>query len=374
MPVGTTQGLITRCPDCSTAFRASAEQLSARDGQVRCGRCGRVFDAVENAVPVVQPPPLIDHAHDDIDTDVRASSAAPITPTFDFLAGQSSAVESSPRHDDDVLPGAYASEQAFPATERFSHDDAHAQSELPVEDNASMGAARGDPGVASPDAIIETEPAAIATVTEDEPSVAGTPVALQSDVLTFDTPRGRTIGKPTTPIVAPLEWEFGRPKKATGRVPRWMGIPGVLVLSVVLLGQIAHHLRSDLVLVFPSVRPAAEQVCEWAGCDLPSPQRAELMSIESSDLQADSTNPAVMVLSATLRNRAPFPQAPPALELTLTDAQDQPTARRVLNAEDYSLRGVQSNLFPASSELPIKVYFEASAVKATGYRLYLFYP
>ena len=172
----------------------------------------------------------------------------------------------------------------------------------------------------------------------------------------------------------PLELEFGAPRNAQPGLSKWLGIPAAILLLAALAAQIAYHLRGDLVLLFPSVRAAAVQWCDWAGCDLPSPQRAELMSIEASDLQADSINPAVMVLSATLRNRAPFAQAQPALELTLTDAQGQPVSRRVIDASGYVIAGIQNGVFPASSELPVKIYFEASAVKATGYRLYLFYP
>ena len=86
-----------------------------------------------------------------------------------------------------------------------------------------------------------------------------------------------------------------------------------------------------------------------------------------------------MVLTASLRNRAPFAQTPPALELTLTDTQDQPVARRVLTSADYLGPGTlagsgASALIPAGTEIPVKVFFDASALKATGYRLYLFYP
>jgi predicted Zn finger-like uncharacterized protein len=35
----------TRCPACGTAFRVYPQQLSARDGQVRCGQCATIFDA-----------------------------------------------------------------------------------------------------------------------------------------------------------------------------------------------------------------------------------------------------------------------------------------------------------------------------------------
>ncbi|MBM5574960.1 MJ0042-type zinc finger domain-containing protein [Deefgea sp. CFH1-16] len=36
---------ITCCPNCSTAFRVTDQQLSAHQGKVRCGRCAFVFHA-----------------------------------------------------------------------------------------------------------------------------------------------------------------------------------------------------------------------------------------------------------------------------------------------------------------------------------------
>jgi len=38
--------LFTQCSKCETVFRLSAEVLRAAGGQVRCGRCGEVFNAV----------------------------------------------------------------------------------------------------------------------------------------------------------------------------------------------------------------------------------------------------------------------------------------------------------------------------------------
>lgn len=37
----------TTCPQCSTIFRVNPEQLAARRGQVRCGRCRHVFNGYE---------------------------------------------------------------------------------------------------------------------------------------------------------------------------------------------------------------------------------------------------------------------------------------------------------------------------------------
>ncbi len=39
--------MYTQCPKCETVFRLAAQALRAADGQVRCGRCGEVFSALE---------------------------------------------------------------------------------------------------------------------------------------------------------------------------------------------------------------------------------------------------------------------------------------------------------------------------------------
>ena len=57
--------LATRCPSCLTAFRVHREQLAARGGRVRCGRCGAAFDAIralleEGAEPLrLEPSPQL---------------------------------------------------------------------------------------------------------------------------------------------------------------------------------------------------------------------------------------------------------------------------------------------------------------------------
>jgi predicted Zn finger-like uncharacterized protein len=160
-----------------------------------------------------------------------------------------------------------------------------------------------------------------------------------------------------------------------GRRRTWAWSIASAVALIALAAQFAFFFRGEIALLWPTAKPVLAQICADLGCDLPLPRRAELMSIETSDLQADGANPGVMVLSATLRNRAAFPQQFPSLELTLTNAQDQPVARRVLNAGDY--RGGAPDLdagFAGNSELPVRVFIEAAALKPTGYRLYLFYP
>jgi hypothetical protein len=181
----------------------------------------------------------------------------------------------------------------------------------------------------------------------------------------------------TTAASGASAFGFGPVAAAQPTTParRWPGLLGALLLLLILLAQVAYYYRGTVTLLFPETKPYAVALCVALGCELPLPQRIELMSIEASDLQADTTNPNVMVLSATLKNRAIFNQQHPLLELTLTDVQDRPVARRVLAPQDYLAKAVKTQTgFAANTEIAIKVLIEGSQVKATGYRLYLFYP
>ncbi len=166
-------------------------------------------------------------------------------------------------------------------------------------------------------------------------------------------------------------FDFGPPER-TGRSWIWWLATAAALLALTL--QLAYHYRTEIGLVLPEVKPLIQLVCDELACEVPLPRRADLLSIESSDLQADSTSPSVMVLTATLRNRAGFSQAFPLLELSLTSAQDRTIARRVLNPKDYVPRGTETTSgFAAGSELAVRVYIEAASLRPTGYRLYLFY-
>jgi predicted Zn finger-like uncharacterized protein len=238
--------MMTRCPTCGTAFRVTEQQLGARDGQVRCGRCDTLFDATSTL------------------------SSDPVT---------------RPR------------DQPSPPT------------------SGSMAVLLG---------------------TEKGPS--------------FD------FG-PQTPRPSSRLW--------------WIAS---LLLLLTLLVQAGYRYRGEIAVLVPDAKPLLERVCVELGCDVPLPRRAELLSIESSDLQADASHPNVMVLTATLRNRAAFIQAFPALELSLTSADGQTVARRVLLPKDYVAQSARSDAgFAAGSEIQVRVYVEAAALKPTGYRLYLFY-
>jgi hypothetical protein len=140
--------------------------------------------------------------------------------------------------------------------------------------------------------------------------------------------------------------------------------------------QAALAFRTEIAVLWPPARPHIEAACVLLGCEVRLPRRADLMSIESSDLQADTQRQGVIVLNALLRNRAPFAQEYPDLELTLTDQSDQPLLRRVLRPGDY-LQEKRAAIAPGlggGAEEAVRIRLETGGLLATGYQLFLFYP
>lgn len=50
----------TTCPHCTTVFRVNPEQLARREGLVKCGRCGAVFNGYETVAGSAMSPVLAD--------------------------------------------------------------------------------------------------------------------------------------------------------------------------------------------------------------------------------------------------------------------------------------------------------------------------
>ena len=150
-----------------------------------------------------------------------------------------------------------------------------------------------------------------------------------------------------------------------------------LLALLTLAGQVLYRYRAEVAAMVPATRAPLAAICLRLGCRVPLPRRPELMSIDSSELQADPRREGLISLSAVIHNRAGFAQDYPALELTLTDEADRPVLRRVLRPGDYlgarSPEQLAQGIAPAS-ETSIRVFLDTARARATGYRLYLFYP
>lgn len=182
-------------------------------------------------------------------------------------------------------------------------------------------------------------------------------------------PAYATSPEPLVPQLDDYAGVLERPKRSRP----W--VLGSLLLLLIFSGQLVYQFRTEFATILPDTRPYLEMFCEHLACTVPLPQQAEYLNIEASDLKADPQRPGVILLSATLRNNAPFVQGFPALELTLTDTQDQPMARRVFLPTDYLASKAASGPGIAPNRaVDLRMALGVSDLPATGYRLYLFYP
>ncbi|PKO84735.1 MAG: hypothetical protein CVU17_00680 [Betaproteobacteria bacterium HGW-Betaproteobacteria-11] len=156
----------------------------------------------------------------------------------------------------------------------------------------------------------------------------------------------------------------------------WLWAIGSVTAFLALVLQILIGGRTELAVRWPESRPALLALCDLAGCQVKLPARAELIGIEASNLHPDPRQTGRLEVSATLRNRAPFAQIWPNLELTLTDIADQAVARKVIAPADYlPAKTILAAGMPPNNDVDIHFSIVADDdMVANGYRLYLFYP
>jgi hypothetical protein len=152
-------------------------------------------------------------------------------------------------------------------------------------------------------------------------------------------------------------------------------LAGSILLALLLAMQMLYTWRVELASALPGLAPLLKRSCSAFGCRVGLPARIDQVALESSELQALPDAADTFALVALLRNRSSSAQQWPDLELTLNDADERAIARRVFSARDYLPPGQDpAQGFAPNSEQSLKLVFSLSQLKASGYRVYLFYP
>lgn len=309
----------TRCPECQTVFRVTPEQLKVRAGKVRCGHCQMVFNALDSLLETPLAPEPV-------------STSASVAPVVTDEPGLSAA----------------------PATVIETDEQTEPQQEIPVEP-IPFSAADDTPSSSGFRMV--------------EPTLSPSPEFTDSLILPRDTTEIPGYSKWAEGAVSTSHFEPERTRT------HWLFSVAALLLVLGLAGQAVFHFRSELAVAFPAATPLLETFSAAFGNHLPLPRHTDLVSIETSDLQTDAARGNLLVLNATLRNRAPYAQDHPSLELSLTDTQDVAIARRVFSPKEYlPPKFAADKAFPANADIPVRLWLEARELSPAGYRLYVFYP
>jgi predicted Zn finger-like uncharacterized protein len=412
--------MYSQCPECHARFRVSADALRAARGTVRCGRCGSAFNALtwlSDAVPgspgdANGAPSARDAAH-------RTASPAPApVADFHFSADDIEQVFVDVRGWDDRYG---AKTQAAEAAE--SHGDGAEPPEVEVSESQpfeditlegeriSIESMRGHEAEEDPTdefEILRDVPDSAYPEDEDEPPVAanrsattasesGRPDAAALAPATDAEERARPRRLELVPpaVIAPTSprtpvspgtgsWTASRPELAADgleaaleRSPRrrQSGLAllawsvGCLLLALVLLAQVVHQFRQELVR-HPQVGPLIRDA--YARLGIPLSPNWDLAAFELRQW-GNSDSPSAsgrLTVRASLTNRAAFAQPHPILRLELDDRYGDSIAVRDFEPAEYLKNPAEASrlLDPgASAEAELAVIDPGQ--DAVGYQL-----
>ena len=309
-------------------FRVVPDQLRVSEGWVRCGACDEVFDASAHLQPVDDQrvtPAVVVRSESPVAETISMQAEVAVTASVAETPAQAPEEDSFLQERPAEPPPADTVRQPF-ALNMSALGDVLPPSESPGVDHLRFVQA---------DAPVPVS---------DHPSVAD---------LSFMRKRSsRTLGE-----------------QPAGR--RWLGL-GCVLATVLLVLQLTVFERERIASMQPAFRPVLAALCGVLGCQLNGLQQMESLVIDSSGFAKVRAD--VYRLSFSLRNSANLAVAMPALELTLTDSQDQPVLRRVLLASDFA---AHQSMLAAGAELgvslPVAVGLSGGD-KFSGYRLLAFYP
>jgi predicted Zn finger-like uncharacterized protein len=343
--------LATRCPQCGALFRVGADQLKSRGGLVRCGSCQHVFNAIGR----------LDYLEPNVDT-IDPAARRSATPTQAPVAPPSLA-----------RPKSEAATEA-PVTE--APPDVAAANRPRARAAAAKAPRRAEPATRDLGEVTRYSPQTALPPDLADSAVAQDADDSDSDAQAAPVATGEDASNSETPELEPTFLRAGR--KPMGRAGRAALAAGCIVLAPALLLEILLVFRADILAQFPQLQPTISAVCAPLGCSAQWPMHPEMLAVVSSELQAVAGTDA-LELDAVVRNRAGFPVALPAIELTITDRSDRPIARKVFLPQDYivdrSGSGEAADApLGAGADLSIRLLFELRGTTAAGFVAYPFYP
>jgi len=150
--------------------------------------------------------------------------------------------------------------------------------------------------------------------------------------------------------------------------------PVIFLLALSCALQYAWWQREYIRVSWPPSEIAYQTFCRLTGCTISPAHDIDQLQIANMSLR-QIDDPRHLALQVVIRNRSAIPQAYPSVELTLTDAHNQASIRKViapaqyLNADTVADAGVGQH-----AERTLQMRIETTTIPANNYRVTIFYP
>ncbi len=325
--------MYTLCPHCSTCFRITSEQINAAQGNVRCGNCGAVFNALDNPAP-----------EPEADLDSPFSNSPPLSSNDLFQEQGATLLEEEteiPFNQEDDTLHLFEEPQFVPLGEEEPEHSFFDEPDLSPtgRENGTLPTDEKPISVPLPD---DTNDGIHEYFVDD---VENTTIE-ELEKLFLPEEEEEEEKPPTEPpsenALVPAEEPSSQPAKQKQKSallslltsPVVLSI-GSLLLIVLLFGQYLYFARDHLAQRYAELRPLLESMCNQFGCTLPLRRDLSKLQITHRDVRTHPTVKEALLINATFVNRAPFRQPYPAIELKLSNIHGKLIGKRIFQPEEY---------------------------------------
>jgi predicted Zn finger-like uncharacterized protein len=420
--------MYTRCPGCSSTFRVTAALLQMAEGDVRCGSCGMVFNALHTLVDDwsgtapdapqrsgdegTAPPPEAAPGPDSSAPDEAATVEE--TLEFDaperewqrfFIAAEGTPLSGGTRAEPELgaeFGAAEGEEEAATlgadAEPDAARDEAAGPGRSLEEETADTDTwqaflrdsdAPTDEDAGPPYVIIEDDApdAPVEIVVRRETVVAtGSPTIFEIEPDDADSPEEPTVADggfdgtgngadrvpDGPPVETVLDWgpppAFSQPApRASTHWGRWLVASAAM--AVLLAGQVVHHFRDQLAAdahYGELVRDGYERL----GQPLYPAWPLDAYEIRGAKAIAENSKPGALDILAEIAVTGAQPVGLPLVRVVLRDRWTNPVASGVFNAAQYLAAAPSpSRAYAPGTLIPVEIRLEDPGSAAQGYEL-----
>ena len=356
--------LLTQCPACETAFRLTLDDLAIAAGQVQCGHCQHIFNAIEHGAE---------------ESTLSGEDSLPESPSpgigldDDFI--DENALEQG-LIDEDAIEQGFIDENAL---EQGLIDEGAIEQGLIDEDAIEQGFMDEDAseqGFTDENALVED------VINEDRLDEEGVnEEALDEVFASLETESPGFPGQ-ANPVGEKASIDSAEAVSIKGvAVDRQLKRPRGFALNRTLLvsGFLTLLFLVQLMMIFSENLLANRHTRSWleAGCEIFSCAIPAFIDIGSLTIKESEISPldsmGQRLITARLHNSADLAQPLPDLLLELTNASGAIVAHRVFDPGEY-LREASGNGFVGAGDslpLSLQLVLAESNLSVLGYRLQL---
>lgn len=298
--------MYTQCTHCDESYSVSPTQLSLSRGQCQCPHCGKTFNALERL------------------------SKEPHSKHFQAPAPLKEPLRLVPRKSD-----------AF-------FDELLDEGEV----NTPPPSGRIEPTFTPAEHV--------------KPAIGQT---FSQPIRAVDTPDKQAFSPPQAAQPEPEPEEptpnFSRKqrrKQSKSDWPWWLGCTALAMSMAVLV--VVH--KFDDLSADKRFRPHLAKACGLLGCSLPPWHEPKSLVMTYSELEKSDEHPDALRVAVSFRNEAPFSQVWPQMEVTLTDFDGTPMARRRFSANQY-LKRTPRNALASWQTVNVNLTLKDPGIESVAY-------